>query len=350
VSRFRSLIVRIRNRLVPPDQRVDDLFDHVSALFSKVAALEEAVAARSPFSEVDRLNLLFTKVAVLEEAVAARSPLSEVDRVDLLFEQVAVRSPLSEVDRVDRLFEQVAALEESVAVRSPLSEVDRVDLLFEKVSTLEALIDGALSERSVEIPWVLRSYRGEHSVVEVGYAFAEFRYLEVLRSLNVPNLVLLDVNEDVERARAAGGAAVVADVRAAPFEDGTVDLVLCISTIEHIGRSNPTYGIADDLGDGRQDIPALREMARWLRPGGRVLLSVPYGRFEDHGWLINYDREHLTSLIAASGLEIANEQYLELAGGWVPRDVHDVVHRGYRSLGAPHAGAVALVELRKEMT
>jgi len=198
-------------------------------------------------------------------------------------------------------------------------------------------------------PNVRLRFRGfSGAITEVGYAFAELRYLEVLRSLNIPNLVLLDVNEDIERAQAAGGTAVVADVRDAPFEDGTVDLVLCISTIEHIGKSNTTYGIADDLSEGRQDIPALREMARWLRPGGRVLLSVPYGRLEDHGWLTNYDREHLDALIDASVLTIASEQYLELSGGWVQRDVHEVARRGYRSLGAPHAGAVALVELRKE--
>lgn len=271
-----------------------------------------------------------------------------IDTVDILEEAVANRSPLSEVHRVNLLFKKVSAVEGAVAVRSPLSEVDRVNLLFEKVSALEALIDGALSERSVEIPWVLRSYHREHCVVEVGYAFAEFRYLEALQSLNVPNLILLDLNEDVERARIAGGTAVTADVRDAPFEDGSVDLVLCISTIEHIGRTNSTYGIIGDVGEGRPDVDALREMVRWLRPGGRVLLSVPFGRFEDQGWLINYDHDYLSSLIDASGLVIESEQYLESAGGWVPRDVADVAQRGYRSLGAPHAGAVALVELRKE--
>ncbi len=140
----------------------------------------------------------------------------------------------------------------------------------------------------------------------------------------------------------------VADVREAPFEDRSIDLVLCVSTIEHIGRPNSMYETVDDPGEERQDIVALREMARWLRPDGRVLLSMPFGRFEDHGWLINYDKEHLTALIDASGLTVVSEEYLEFAGGWVPRDVHEVAQRGYRSLGAPHAGAVALIELRKE--
>jgi len=277
-----------------------------------------------------QICVLFDRVAGLEAAVAARSPLSEVDRVDLLFDRVA-------------------GLEAAVAVRSPLSEVDRVDLLFDRFSVLESMIDGALSERSVEIPWVARSYRGERYVIEVGYAFAEQRYLELLFSLTIPELILLDLNEDPQKADVAGGTAVVADVRSAPFVSGSIDLVLCISTIEHIGRENVLYGTSEDGGrDDPPDIEAIHEMARWLRPGGRLLLSVPFGKFEDHGWLINYDQEHLERLIETSGLTVIDEQYLEFSGGWVPRNAQDIAERGYRSLGAPHAGAVALVELHKE--
>jgi O-antigen chain-terminating methyltransferase len=280
------------------------------SLSESVAELEEAVAARSPLSEVDRLNLSFEKVAELEEAVAARSPLSEVDRLNLLFDDFL-------------------ALERTV-------------------SALSELVDGWMSERAVEIPWVARSYQDEGTVVEVGYAFAEPRYLIALRSLEIPDLILLDVNEDIHRIEMCGGRSVVADVRNAPFDDGSVDLVLCISTIEHIGRANDAYGTMGEVSSTRADIDALIEMSRWLRPGGRVLLSVPFGKLEDHGWLTNYDDERLSSLVQASGLSIVSEQYLELAGGWVDRDRREIAKRGYRSFGAPHAGAVALLELVKQ--
>ena len=155
---------------------------------------------------------------------------------------------------------------------------------------------------------------------------------------------------DQGRAAIAGGTAIVADVRNAPLLDESVDLVLCISTIEHIGRENDVYGTSAEEPERRADIDSLMEMSRWLRPGGRLLLSVPFGKFEDHGWLVNYDEERLTTLVAASALSVVSERYFELAGGWVERNKHDVTHRGYRSLGAPHAGAVALLELKKEKT
>ncbi len=253
------------------------------------------------------------------------------------------------------LSESVAELEEAVAARSPLSEVDRLNLLFDDflalertVSALSELVDGWMSERAVEIPWVARSYQDEGTVVEVGYAFAEPRYLIALRSLEIPDLILLDVNEDIHRIEMCGGRSVVADVRNAPFDDGSADLVLCISAIEHIGRANDAYGTMGEVSSTRADIDALIEMSRWLRPGGRVLLSVPFGKLEDHGWLTNYDDERLSSLVQASGLSIVSEQYLELAGGWVDRDRREIAKRGYRSFGAPHAGAVALLELVKQ--
>src|SRR5207247_1029846 len=48
-----------------------------------------------------------------------------------------------------------------------------------------------------------------------------------------------------------------------PFGDGSFDLVTALDVVEHL----------DD------DVAALREMGRVLRPGGRVLVTVPAHRF-----------------------------------------------------------------------
>lgn len=55
----------------------------------------------------------------------------------------------------------------------------------------------------------------------------------------------------------------VGEAEVLPFADGTFDLVTSLDVIEHID---------DDVG-------ALREMWRVLRPGGHVLLTVPAHRF-----------------------------------------------------------------------
>ena len=58
-----------------------------------------------------------------------------------------------------------------------------------------------------------------------------------------------------------------ADGRALPFATGNFDHAYSVSVLEHIP------------GDG--DRAALAELARVVRPGGRVLLTLPYA---EHGW------------------------------------------------------------------
>ena len=62
----------------------------------------------------------------------------------------------------------------------------------------------------------------------------------------------------------------VADGRRLPFEDESFDHAYSISVIEHIG-------------DGG-DFEALAELARVVRPGGRIVLTVPYDTTYSEDW------------------------------------------------------------------
>jgi ubiquinone/menaquinone biosynthesis C-methylase UbiE len=62
------------------------------------------------------------------------------------------------------------------------------------------------------------------------------------------------------------------DCMATGLADSSVDLITCISTLEHVGLGR--WG--DPLHvDG--DILAMREMLRILKPGGNLILTIPYG-------------------------------------------------------------------------
>jgi SAM-dependent methyltransferase len=75
-------------------------------------------------------------------------------------------------------------------------------------------------------------------VLDVGYAFAEPAYLAALTSLRAPGLVAVDVAEAV----VPGVTPVRANVRSLPFERNSFDVVLCISTLEHVGSDDDRYG------------------------------------------------------------------------------------------------------------
>lgn len=87
-----------------------------------------------------------------------------------------------------------------------------------------------------------------------------------------------------------------------PFPDGCFDAAYAVSTIEHIGLSG-RYGIRKD--DDQADFKAVAEMRRVLKPGGSLLVTVPYGRScVIKGWARIYDAGRLQQLF----------------GGWYVRD------------------------------
>ncbi len=105
---------------------------------------------------------------------------------------------------------------------------------------------------------------------------------------------------------------VIADARDTSLGDAEFDYVSLISTIEHIE------------GDG--DRVAIRELARVLKPGGRLVLTVPYNydRYRDfwvsddtytavyHGTRLFYQRHYdddalTTRLVEPSGLRLATK-------------------------------------------
>ena len=85
--------------------------------------------------------------------------------------------------------------------------------------------------------------------------------LRMLRELGFEHVLGLDRSPEAVRfcTEKGLGAVGLGDVRALPLRDRQFDLVLATDIIEHV----------DD------DLAALRELARVLKPGGRLLLTVP---------------------------------------------------------------------------
>ena len=196
-------------------------------------------------------------------------------------------------------------------------------------------------ERAIEIPWCLARYDGERRVLDVGYAFAEPAYLTGLAALGARELVGVDLAE----AEVPGLRSVVADVRSLPFDDDAFDLVLCVSTLEHVGRDTEPYAVdAARADDG--DEAALRELHRVLAPGGRLLVSVPTGADDDQGWQVQRPPAEWTARFERSGyLVYEDELYLHGDDGWRAATLAEAEDAAYGAAG-PGAGAILLAELR----
>lgn len=199
----------------------------------------------------------------------------------------------------------------------------------------------ANDERAIEIPWCLARYDGEPRVLDVGYAFAEPAYLAGLVGLGAEELV----GVDLASAEVPGLRSVVADVRALPFDDGSFDLALCVSTLEHVGRDNEIYAV-DAPRDAEGDEVALRELRRVLDRDGRLLVSVPTGARDDQGWqLVRTPGEWVELFERAGWLVFEDELYVRAPEGWRSATLDEAGAARYGE-GGPGAGAVLLAELR----
>ncbi len=197
----------------------------------------------------------------------------------------------------------------------------------------------ASDERAIEIPWCLARYDGEDRVLDIGYAFAEPAYLAGLVALGAGELAGADLAE----ADVPGLRRIVGDVRELPVEDGAFELVLCISTLEHVGRDNDVYDV-DAPRDEQGDEAALRELRRVLSRDGRLLVSVPTGERDDQGWQLQRTPAGWIDVFERAGFVVfEDELYVRDAGGWRSATLVEASTARYRDDGA---GAVLLAELR----
>lgn len=199
------------------------------------------------------------------------------------------------------------------------------------------------SERCIEIPWAMSCYNGEHTVLDIGYAHAEDRYMSALSALRVPELFGIDkVGKRVENMKTVTG-----DIRSTPFRDNTFDFIFCISTIEHIGKDNSIYYAAEERLSDDGDIAAIREIRRVLKQGGKAVITVPYGKSVDYQWFKQYDGQGWDRLKQASGLQAIYEDYYIYRNGWRGCRSDELKHTEYKGNRAPAAAGLVCVLLEK---
>jgi SAM-dependent methyltransferase len=228
-------------------------------------------------------------------------------------------------------FARVRALDDAVALAALAREDDR---------RLRGLTGPAAGdERVIEIPWTLARLRGERRALDVGYANAEPAYLAALVAACPDE----PTGADLLEAEVPGIRSVVADARSLPFDDEAFDVVLCVSTLEHVGLDNRLYGAVEER-DEEGIATALKEFRRVLAPEGRLLLTVPTGLREDHGGFVQLPPAEWLSLFEDAGFTVfEQEAYARGPEQWESAGDADLSSLPYAGTGA---AAVLCAELR----
>lgn len=161
-----------------------------------------------------------------------------------------------------------------------------------------------INERIVEIPFAIQAItnlsRGAKildlgctesplplQLSSLGYAVTGFDFREY--PYHHPNLTVVQ-----------------GDMTKLPFEKGTFDAIMSISTLEYVG-----IGFYADPQEVQQaDKKAVGEIVRVLKPGGIFVLTAPYGVCAQTGQQRIYDEKSLAEVMGAQ-LNVEDIRYLK---------------------------------------
>jgi len=192
-----------------------------------------------------------------------------------------------------------------------------------------------LDERIIEYPWLLSHLpSGPGLLLDAGSAL-NFRFLLDLPALAAKTVHICTLAPERQSFWQLGISYTFQDLRRTCYRDAFFDHVVSLSTVEHIGLDNGRFytGQSSSPRDPASYLDAVREMARILKPGGRLYLTIPYGRHADLGWLQVFDAAMLDRVVEAFGGSTVVEQVFRYtAGGWQVGTRADSAHAAYVDL------------------
>jgi len=153
-----------------------------------------------------------------------------------------------------------------------------------------------LDERLIEYIWIFSNLNNKkENLLDAG---STFNFPEIIwhPKLEKKNITIYTFSKEKNHFHKKNISYEYGDLRKLPFDDKTFDSIVCQSTIEHIDMDNSIYGY--DLENNSavpeksyEYIKVVYELERVLAKGGQLLLTFPYGKYENHGFFQQFDKE-----------------------------------------------------------
>jgi SAM-dependent methyltransferase len=159
-----------------------------------------------------------------------------------------------------------------------------------------------LDERIVEYPWIFANLKkGKTVFLDAGSTF-NFDYLLNNEFIENKDKYIYTFFPESKSYNHKKISYVYGDLRALPFRDSFFEEIVCQSTIEHIDMDNSMYGY--DLkstlelvtNKSYEYLKVIEELLRVLKTDGQLLLTFPYGKFENHGFFQQFDAEMVAQI------------------------------------------------------
>jgi len=218
-----------------------------------------------------------------------------------------------------------------------------------------------LDERVVEIPWAFQNLSTDVKIILDAGSSLNHEFILNQPLLNDKELSICTYYPEPYSRIDKRISYVFADLRNMPFRNNWFDAVICISTIEHIEMDNSMYGYQSEAIDKKKSysyLIAISDMIRLLKNGGQLLLTFPFGKFENHGFFQQFDTEmvqKIEELLNSKGnFAITYFQYTE--NGWNESSMEVCKNSesynphtgvGKKSDGAAHSRAICCISFIK---
>jgi SAM-dependent methyltransferase len=237
-----------------------------------------------------------------------------------------------------------------------LSEVERACVLNRGMDVpirLPEPFGRNLPERVIEILCARLSYRPGLRVLDVGCSNAMESHLRMIGLLAKPRHIIgIDISPPTPKVLCVYDDFINKSIISSDIAAESLDLIWCISALEHFGMDNSTYTDRFELSQ-EMDAQAVQEMVRLLAVNGRLLITVPYGKYEDHTWFRNYDAEHLWNLLhPVEGVTLKDVTFFRHThgSGWRSVAQEELQHVGYYDQANGGSAGLAVIMLTKTPT
>jgi len=195
---------------------------------------------------------------------------------------------------------------------------------FSRSETLPAGHGVGLDERVVEYPWLLGRLRNSTGLLLDAGSVLNYPFLLEHPGLQGRPMVLMTLAPESYMAKSARVSYVFGDLRKTFFQDNTFTDIVCVSTLEHVGQDNTRLYTEDRRYRENQpedSSAAVAEFRRILAPGGRLNLTVPFGKPQNCGWLQQFDSARLRKVADAFGAPAIQADFFRYGpNGWQRSD------------------------------
>ncbi len=220
-----------------------------------------------------------------------------------------------------------------------------------------------LDERIVEYAWIFANLKEKESkLLDAGSTF-NFEYILKQDKLQNKNITIYTYYPESPNFNEKRISYQYGDLRYLPFRDNFFDEIVCQSTIEHIDMDNSIYGY--DL-KANQDVnqksyeylKVIEELLRILNYSGQLLLTFPYGKFENHGFFQQFDEEMINRIyVMMEKVGIVHTYFFKyIKSGWIYSNQIDCnteesynphTNKGKKDDGAAHSRAICCIKFIK---